>query len=304
MDPEILRNQNLEGVIVDNMVPEEWDEGNSNLHPIPLKVKRISPAKNWCFTLNNYTDEEFLQILYLSKKPEINRMIAAEEVGENGTPHIQGFCEFHSKLRPLSLNLTDRIHWIKAKGNVKQNKDYCMKENKVFVCVNMLSNGEIRDMRIKKLLITKLRPWQQKIVNVITDDPDNRKIYWYYDENGGIGKTSLCKYLCYHYGCILVDGHKKDILYTASNYYDACENGDIKMPKNDVFIFDFSRTVEYDISYESLEKLKNGLFMNEKYESKMVNVDIPHIIVFANFRPKESALSKDRWCIVNLSKII
>ena len=42
--------------------------------------------------------------------------------------------------------------------------------------------------------------------------------------------------------------------------------------------------------------------MCSKYESKPVIRNSPHVIVFANFEPDKSALSEDRWLILNIKE--
>ncbi|GAC77799.1 replication protein, partial [uncultured marine virus] len=94
-------------------------------------TKQISPAKRWCFTLNNYTDTDISSIVPIfDEKCKI--VIIGKEIGEeNETPHLQGYLEFHTKLRPLSLGLNSKIHYEKARGNMMQNVEYCKKEGNV-----------------------------------------------------------------------------------------------------------------------------------------------------------------------------
>lgn len=84
-------------------------------------------ARKWCFTLNNWTIEEFDTMLqhFINKK---YKYIIGRE-GANGTPHLQGYIENKNGIRWSTLrNLNSRWHLEKAKGNQKQNVDYCSKE--------------------------------------------------------------------------------------------------------------------------------------------------------------------------------
>lgn len=57
--------------------------------------------------------------------------------------------------------------------------------------------------------------------------------------------------------------------------------------KLEVIFLDYTRSLENYISYEGLEQIKNGIFFNTKYESKMVTYPTPHVICFANFLPQK-----------------
>lgn len=147
-----------------------------------------------------------------------------------------------------------------------------------------------------KDLIKKLRPWQQNIVNMLDKEPDRRSIYWYYDEKGGVGKSSVAKYLWFHHKILTLSiGKASDLL-----------NLVYKLQGKRMYIFDISRTVnEHAMTeiYQALESVKNGYFVNTKYDTGVACFDIPHVIVFSNHYPKLSALSLDRWKILDLSQM-
>ena len=99
--------------------------------------KRVSPAKAWCFTLNNYTKEEHgamvLQFSKISEKNPNFKYIVGKEVGEQGTPHLQGYIQSNKKFRPLPQFKVMRdnkqaMHFERAKGNAMQNFRYCSKD--------------------------------------------------------------------------------------------------------------------------------------------------------------------------------
>jgi len=102
------------------------EEGNT----ITSSSPQISPAIRWCFTLNNYTNEDISSIV-LVFRDKCKFCIIGDEVGESGTPHLQGYVEFNTKLRPKGL-LSNKIHWEKAKGDRKQNVLYCSKQRILF----------------------------------------------------------------------------------------------------------------------------------------------------------------------------
>ena len=87
-------------------------------------------AARWCFTINNYTDDDkFWEDD--DKKALLKYIIVQHEVGENGTPHIQGFLILKKRNRMtwLKSNINSRTHWEIARGSDQQAADYCRKDD-------------------------------------------------------------------------------------------------------------------------------------------------------------------------------
>lgn len=82
-------------------------------------------ARSYCFTLNNYTFDDLMEFLEIVCK---YKCIGFEE-GEQGTPHLQGYIQFHDAVRfgTLKKKLT-RAHLIVARGTPQQNISYCSKD--------------------------------------------------------------------------------------------------------------------------------------------------------------------------------
>lgn len=47
----------------------------------------ISPARKWCFTLNNYCNSDIENLC--SKLSSVARYLFTKEIGQSGTPHLQ-----------------------------------------------------------------------------------------------------------------------------------------------------------------------------------------------------------------------
>ena len=84
-------------------------------------------SARWCFTLNNYTEEECVNIALW----EVKYMIVGKEQGHTKcTPHLQGYVIFPKNQRLSALKkLQSRCHWEIAKGTTEENIKYCSKEN-------------------------------------------------------------------------------------------------------------------------------------------------------------------------------
>lgn len=87
-------------------------------------------SKQWTFTINNYTDDE---IRGLREYGGFEYVVWGKEVGESGTPHLQGYCEFGSRKRLQTLSRLSffRRARMQAKyksSTSKQASDYCKKD--------------------------------------------------------------------------------------------------------------------------------------------------------------------------------
>ncbi|AEW70740.1 replication-associated protein [European catfish circovirus] len=92
--------------------------------------KKEAPHKRYVFTLNNYTTEEYARIDNVGADGLARYMITGKEVGENGTPHLQGFINLKVKKRFSQIKemLGSRCHIEKARGTDLENRVYCSKE--------------------------------------------------------------------------------------------------------------------------------------------------------------------------------
>ncbi len=260
------------------------------------KPKQIAAAKRWCFTLNNPTEDDVKA--FSTDSTRFSRLIFQEEVGENGTEHLQGAFVLHTRQRANGvlhkLLGHKRTHVEMMKGSLAD-QEYCNKEETrkkdgVVVRRNWPS-------ALRRMTQDMLRDEQLEIAAKYEGEEDalfGRTIDWYYETNGGWGKSILTKYMVDRMGALLIQGANKDCLHTVASYVEKNECG----PK--IIIFDIPRCNAGAISYQAIESLKNGCFNSPKYESMMVRMNSPWILVFANTGPDEEKLSSDRWNIFNL----
>lgn len=91
--------------------------------PQPLQYR------SWLFTLNNYTQDEFSAIKVWCQS-SCDYAVIGEEVGEAGTPHLQGY--FRSKVKCRLSQIKDQVsgraHFEAARGSPADNRAYCTKD--------------------------------------------------------------------------------------------------------------------------------------------------------------------------------
>ncbi|AJD07535.1 replication-associated protein [Sewage-associated circular DNA virus-21] len=83
-------------------------------------------SRAWCFTLNNYSEDDLFEISGWDCKYVV---YGVEVAPETGTRHLQGYCMFLGVQRLSAVKkLLETAHWEIARGSPLQNRTYCTKE--------------------------------------------------------------------------------------------------------------------------------------------------------------------------------
>jgi hypothetical protein len=253
------------------------------------RKKQPIQCYRWCFTLNNYLEEDIL-MLRLKLNRLCKKYVFQEETGEEGTRHLQGSISLKTKQRLSNMKEIDnRMHW-EATRNVTCADAYCCKEE--------TRSGEVykwERVKLFKRTSTKfdnLKP-RKDIMKIVSKEPDNRTINWIWSEKGKVGKTSTASFLERNYeGVCVANGKGADIKMSVINHL---ETNDL-----DVLIVNVPRQNQGYVNYGVLEEIKDGLIYSGKYEGGFANIEYPHVIVLANFEPELDMMSEDRWNVVNV----
>lgn len=265
--------------------------GEVILNPLPpsKKTKQPPSRKNHFFTWNNYPEEAVAPLIETLKRFAFKGKVQSE-IGKCGTPHLQGMIWCEKKHRDTEFKLPEQIHW-EAMKDTNDVIGYCSKDD--------THDGKYRfEWGFPKPLriIETLKPWQERIKNICLEPvADDRKIYWFWESTGGIGKTSFIKYMIYHHKVTFASSGKyADIINLVFNSNMDCV---------ECILFNIPRANKGKISYAALECIKDGLICNTKYETGFKMFNPPHMIIFANFPPDdEDEISKDKWHIENLDE--
>lgn len=257
-------------------------QGNTEPDSLPAK-KQGSLSAYWCFTLNNYAQS---QIDHLEQvfRHECKWYVFQEETGAEGTPHLQGTLCLKDRQRLSSLKKLDpTIHW-EATKSVKASLAYCTKVE------SRTGRQWVHGIEIpEELRLERPRGWQITVMDIIVTQPDVRTINWFWEPDGGVGKTSLCKYLVAKHDAVILSGKSNDMFHMLS-----------KCRKRNLVIINVPRSTQDFVNYGAIEAIKDGLIFSGKYEGTMLVFNSPHVIVFANEPPYEEKMSADRWNIVRI----
>ena len=295
-----------------------------------MAAKKQAGARNsWVFTLNNFSGPE-LTLINKKLTDLCSYAIIGKEVGESGTPHLQGGFTLKERKRMtwLKANISSRAHWEPMMGTEADTDKYCSKEGDVVLkigtprgsksahtvreVIDALKKGPLDDemigtylsrkrgfdeiaqeelarerkrIRLEGYKTSKLRKWQLDLKKLLEKEPDQRKIYWFYDHEGNKGKSWMAKYLDTTTDCITLSNGKTADLYHA---YQGQK----------IVVFDLSRAQGEIFNYDAMEHIKNGHVFSGKYDSKTKCYDVPHVVVFANCEPDYTKFSDDRLVTV------
>jgi len=227
--------------------------------------RRFDPprCRNWCFTLNNYTEEDEVRLTRDSPDNQHAYIIIGKEVGECGTPHLQGYVEYDSAYtmkRTKELLGSTRIHLEPRRGTQKQAIDYCKKEgdffefgvkkktlkdeskseekNKTLQYLAMLKNGNMREIAEDPDCTYTIFKHIREIAALVEEPRDTTKpmnVRWYYGPTG-TGKTRRAYWEAHRYeGRVYVKS-------TSTKWFDGYDG-------QENIIFDDLRSSWFEYSY-------------------------------------------------------
>lgn len=289
-------------------------------------VVSMSRAKHWCFTLNNYSQQNIDKII--ENASDFDYVFFGKEVGESGTPHLQGFVSFPQRVRRnYCIDKIGQAHFTVAR-NIDNSIQYCKKDGdfveigerpspsgtrsdleafKLSVASGCLDMRKLRndyseivakypkfchdfvqDHMPKKLVdFHPLRPWQQALYDSLKLPPDPRAIFFIVDPVGNAGKSWFG-----HYYAFLHDNAQVLLPGKKADMSYALD------PLARVLFIDAPRAKQGEfIQYDFLEDVKNGYVFCPKYESRLKQMAPCHVVVFMNEDPDMNKLSKDRYVI-------
>lgn len=180
-----------------------------------------SKSRNYCFTINNYTQEDLERLHELGAEMTKHHFLifGLELAPETGTKHVQGYIQLNEAQRFKYLhkyfnlqrdNKLFRFHIDIANGTPEQNINYCSKDGDFYQYGTPVSQGKRTDMIVIKELVKE----NPKQLNEVIDERANNlqqlkfaqsiqqfylknrdpnyppKVFWIFGSTGA-GKTSL-----------------------------------------------------------------------------------------------------------------
>ena len=300
----------------------------------------MSRAKNWCFTLNNWTQPEYEKVVEVLSNPTFCKYaVVAKETGESGTPHLQGYVQFFSRKTLNSVRdlLSPRGHFEVAKGTPAQAAEYCKKTPVFEEWGQIPPSGQGRRTdwdRLKDFVEAHDgRPGRRKLilhfpalmaryefavwqyidsvlppVQFTNSAPRNGWQRDLCDELDSEPDDRTIRFIVDPNGnngktwfCQYMITHKPDeVQYLRIGKRDDMAHA-IDSNKR-IFLIDVPRGQMEYLQYPVLEMIKDRMIFSPKYQSqtKLIGHKV-HLIVFCNEYPRPGALTVDRVVVSMLS---
>jgi hypothetical protein len=299
----------------------------------------MSRAKHWTFTLNNYNEASITKLLSLEDEGLVAYLCFGKEVGESGTPHLQGFVSFKEKqtLRACTTHL-GQAHFEVAR-NVPKSIAYCKKDGD-FTEYGQLprgAGGARNDLAafieaVKGKQVTTMKEVREKHPEVAARY--ERYCRDFLEDNRVVEDVPYYPLRIWQaelYAELRLSPNARKIKFivdpvgnTGKSWFaQYCEQvfpvGQVQVlaptRKQDmayaldvsirIFFLDAPRCKNGEfIQYDFLEQLKDRRVFSSKYESRMKRLDAVHVIVLMNEHPNMQALSADRYDIVELTESV
>lgn len=302
-----------------------------------MAPSRSPQSCRWCFTLNNPTDDEQQELVdTISDPSQCKYAVFGREVGENGTPHFQGFVIFVSRLRLRSakLKICVRAHLEVTRGTSQQASDYCKKDGD-FEEFGTIPNEQGRRTDIEEIIrwgeefeqshgrpaaspevareqpqaylrfprLVRLFEQRAAVPELRNGNPTEWQRQLGDELNGEADDRSIIFY-------VDVDGGKGKTWFQQwylSNNPDRVQvlgvgrRDDIAYAidaRKEVFFFNVARGGMEYFQYRLAEDLKDRMVWSPKYMGRMKYLrKNPHVVVFCNESPDEEKMSSDRYDI-------
>lgn len=297
-------------------------------------------AKRYCFTINNWKEEDIDAIISFGLSEICSYMVFGFETGESNTPHIQGFVILTSsrRLTYMKNNLNQRAHFETTRGTSQEAADYCKKDGQFeeFGDIKIHTGGAEKQKQdfqetielAKKGLFEQINPTHYLRYNAAIHNIHQRHLSTSSRSNIPCPDIQLFPWQQVLFDYLNGPISPREIIFV----HDPVGNGGkstfckyltCKIPgsivlrpgKNadmafqvcncplqelKVVLLDCPRSRTHTMAWDFLECLKDGHLSSPKYESSIRYIEVPHVVVMCNDLPWEGTYSADRVTILDL----
>lgn len=258
----------------------------------------------WVFTLNqqdHFTlDDIFREKFIRTLREHSKKWKFQKEVGEESLlPHYQGRLALFKKLRHADVCRLIRpelnIFW-RPEHDEKKSDEYCSKEDGRVD--GPWSSDDKQCYVPRKVREMVLQGWQCNLKDKLVRDVergDDRTVHVVVDKDGGIGKSTFCRYMSCKMRAIVLPG----TIDTADNLMKLACTSIGKRKEGIILLLDLPRSIGKNVAQwekwiTTLEQLKGGHLTDWRYQGHNDWCEPIAICVFTNTEPPGDCLSARR----------
>lgn len=298
-------------------------------------IRRPMQSTKWCFTVNNWTQVDEVILSNLGNDEFTKYLIFGREVGESGTPHLQGFILFTSNKRFNAVKnlLPPGTHIEAAKASAHEAALYCQKDHAFTEFGTRPTvpgkNNRYTDFRDWILLqpskpssaqiatefpgiflsSNKVQEFVDLIYPVVVDDRPVTYRGYQLALGSRLDEPAESRKIIFVVDPVGNSGKSFYAERYASSHPETTQilsigrREDLSFAideRKSVFLFDLPRSTGEFAPYTIFEQLKDRRIFSNKYQSRMKILTAPavHVVVFMNEYPDMTKLSADRYEII------
>lgn len=287
-------------------------------------------AKNWCFTLNNWTTEDVDRIMALADTGTVKYCVFGKEVGENGTPHLQGFIQFDERMRmnkvkealgrnphvEVARSLQKSVNYCKKDGDFEEFGSFAEKQGNrtdLELFIEAVKGGEIDRKVLRETHPEVMARYPRYAIELINDNAPGKELEphpwrpWQAELNEYLNRPPDDRTITFVVDTVGNSGKTWFAHFYAQTHervqvMNPTKKADMAFaldPTIRVLFMDAPRSKQGDfILYDFLEEVKNGWVFSNKYESHIKKLGKVHVVVLMNEEPKDGQLSVDRVRVI------
>lgn len=245
----------------------------------------MSRHRAFCFTINNWTKSDEFAVDLVMKKAKYG--ICGKEIGEKGTPHLQGYIHLEN---PLSFSVMkkylSRAHIIVANGDDRENFEYCSKgndykewgeqsagqgkRNDLKEIADLIKSGDITitDLMFDypDMYVKYSRSFEKMFAAVQKPRTNPPEVYWRW----GLAGTGKTRYV--------IDTYKQENVYIKDGtmWWDGYNSQEV------ILIDDFDN----QIPYRTLLRILDRYAYQGQIKGGYVHINSPKIFITCEYPPE------------------
>jgi len=289
----------------------------------------MSRAKYWAFTVNNYDGDTIARIKLAAEGGKCVYVVFGKEVGDSGTPHLQGTVVFAERQRlSQCVALLGQAHYTICR-NLEQSIVYCKKDNDFFEfgIAPVQKRGKRNDLEAFKDAVKSgtvdlqvLRETHSSVMSrchrfCLSYVRDHKPLpailshtpkFWQQalvDKLSGDPDPRVIHFVVDKEGntgkswlCAYLERNLENVQVMKCGKRD-----DMAFELDEtlkVLVIDVARSAAEYMNYQFLEDVKDGRVFSPKYESYTKRFPAPHVVVMLNQEPDYTKLSMDRFDVI------